>query len=182
MFGWLFKKKVSPTRSAPSTANASRYAMPTVQFDASQVTDEVRADIHATLRAFTQIPAADFDKVYQAALRGVSRGRDLSVIAGALGACDGVDRRAAAAIARHVANRSTAIMNNARQLKLGITHAIWRYSGAPCGGAKQNAAHKRLDGKRFSIAKGILVGKRRTWPGMDAECKCVQSPIIPGLD
>lgn len=182
MLGWLFKKKVSSGQVELSNVSASRRAVPTVQFDPSRITDEVRTDIKATLRTFQQIPSVDFDRVYQAALLGILRGRDLSVIAAALDACDGIDKRTAAAISRHVANRSTALMENARQLKLGITHAIWHYSGAPCGNPRQDAAHKKLDRKRFLIAEGALIGKRRTWPAMDPECKCVQEPVLPGFD
>jgi hypothetical protein len=182
VLGWFFKKKVSPGGVGLSNVGASRRAIPTVQFDSSRITDEVRTDIKATLRTFPQIPDVAFDGIYEAALLGVLRGRDLSVIAAALVACDGIDKRTAAAISIHVANRSTALMENARLLKLGITHAIWHYSGAPCGKPRQDAVHKKLDRKRFLIAEGALIGKRRTWPGMDLECKCVQEAVIPGFD
>lgn len=189
MLEWLFKKKAPPGRVEPSISTPStnlnrapRRAIPTIQFDASRVTDEVRADIDATLRAALRIPAADFERVYQAALLGVSRGRDLFVITEALLACDGMDKGRAAAIARQVGNRATSLMDNERCLSLGITHAIWRYSGAPCGDARLDADHKKLDGKKFSIRTGIPIGKRRTWPGQDEGCKCIQKSIIPGLD
>ena len=185
MFEWLFRKKISPRRVDPLISRdvPSQRVIQTVKFDSSLVADEVKTDIEVTLRAMTDIQSRDFDRMYQAALLSVSRGRDLGDFAGALFTLDdGMTQQRASAISRHVNNRATSLMQNARQLKLGITHAIWRYSGAPCGGARQDAAHRRLDSKRFSISKGMLIGKRRTWPGQDEGCKCTQQPVISGFD
>ena len=184
MFEWLFKKKTAPHRVEPSICvePPSQRVMPTVKFDSSLVTDKTRLDIEATIRTFPDIQSTDFDKVYKAALLSVSRGGDLSSFAGTLMTIDTMTRRRAGEISLRVNSRATALMHSTRQLNSGITHAIWRYSGAPCGNARQDAAHKRLDGKRFSISKGMPIGKRRTWPGQDEGCKCLQQPVIPGFD
>jgi len=195
MFEWLFGKKAAPRRKMPTISGvagpgggASRPAkvlprkeVPTVSFDSSRVTPLVRADLEATLRLIADIPSTDFDRIHRASLESVSRGRDLQVVAQALLTIDGITKKRAGAIARLVNNRATSIMDRQRQLGLGMKQGIWRYSGASCSDADDDV-HSRLDGKKYSLEKGMAVGKHRVWPGMQEECKCGSSPIIPGFD
>lgn len=170
MFGWL-KKKPSPHK-----------VMPTVSFDSRRVDAEVLKNLEVDIRMLPDIPADDFHAIYDAATISLSRGRDLSVLSVALQAIDGMTKKRAGEIALLLNNRATARMDTRRRLGLGITHAIWRHSGVPCGGTRLDAAHKRLDGKRYSIEKGAAIGQRRTWPGVDEGCKCISAPIIEGFD
>jgi len=169
MFEWLFGRKAAP-----------RHTMPTVSFDSTRVTTEIRADLDATLRLTSDIPASEFARIYQAALDSVSRGRDLAVLAQALLTIEGMTKKRAGAISRLLNNRATSLMDRQRQLGLGIKSAIWRYSGASCADADDDL-HSQLDGKKYSIEKGMAVGKRRVWPGMEEDCKCGSSVIIPGF-
>lgn len=85
-------------------------------------------------------------------------------------------------------SRERALSNRNRQLELGITEAIWLYSGAPCDidprkpRGNQNASHKAANGKRFMIAEGMFLDGKWTWPGHEDGCRCVSRSVIPALD
>lgn len=66
-----------------------------------------------------------------------------------------------------------------KQLSLGIQEGIWRHSHAviiPC------YEHIKLDGRRYKIVEGVLIGGQKTIPGCVWDCLCMWSPIIPGID
>jgi hypothetical protein len=79
------------------------------------------------------------------------------------------------------------VMTKERQESLGINHAIWLYSGAPCDvnpkkpKGRQNASHRAADGKQYEVSKGMHLNGKWTWPGYEDGCKCVSRSIIPGL-
>lgn len=182
MWDWLLKKARAPRREPVRIAEGSGRTIPTVKFDASQVTDAIREGIAQTLRTLPEIAPQHFDAIYEASLLSVSSGRDAFVLSQALLAI-GVSRTRAGQIARLINNRATGQMNVSRQQSLGITHAIWRApGGAPCGDPEMTALHQSLDGKRYEIAKGILVGKRRIYPGTEEGCRCTSTSVIPGLN
>lgn len=193
MFEWLFGKKVAPRRTMPTISLVSkrgtaevgvapRHTMPTISFDPERITAQVRADLESNLRLISDIPTGEFGRVYQAALESVSRGGNLAVLAQALLTVEGMTKKRSGDIARLLNNKASALMNKQRSLSLGIRFAIWRYSNAPCGGPRQDGVHRRLDGKRYSIEKGMAIGKRRVWPGTEEGCKCGSSPVIPGFE
>ena len=193
MFEWLFGKKIAPRRTAPTISRgaeygtpevmaASRQTMPTISFDSKFITGEVRADLESNLRLISDIPTSDFARVYHAALESVSRGGDLALLTQAILTIEGMTKKQAGDIARLLNNKATALINKQRSLRLGIKFAIWRYSNAPCGGPRQDEVHRRLDGKRYSVEKGMAIGKRRVWPGTEEGCKCGSSPVIPGFE
>jgi hypothetical protein len=64
-----------------------------------------------------------------------------------------------------------------RQLKLGITEATWRsmtWGKNPC-------PHLELDGKRYSLERGIKFQGRYIFPGEEDGCQCMGAPIIKGF-
>lgn len=85
-------------------------------------------------------------------------------------------------------SRERALSNQNRQLELGISEAIWLYSGAPCDidpknpQGNQDACHKAANGKRFKISEGMFLDGKWTWPGHENGCRCASRSIIPELD
>ena len=91
-------------------------------------------------------------------------------------------------ITRRLHNKARGKINQERQDSLGITHAIWMYANAPCminprhptaAGVRQDSAHRAADGKRYEIAKGLLVDGKWTWPGVELGCKCASRSVLP---
>ncbi len=163
--------------------------MPTAKFDASRVTDTVKADIRKTVELIEGLDPKYFDQVYDAAVRSVMAGGNLFLLINVLleTNIDGMTRKRAGQIALALNNKTTAVINRERQASLGITEAVWMYSGAPCEiGPKrpsghQDAAHKAANGKRYKIAEGMFLDGKWTWPGSEEGCKCVSRSVVPGL-
>ncbi len=161
--------------------------IPTVKFNPKHVTDEVKADIAATLQAEARL-ASCWQDIYPVAVTSVVDGGNLALLATALRDL-GWEKDEAAELARYVHFRATAIMNRARSLALGITEAEWLYSGAPCHPKRPtkqqvrlDTAHKQAKGKRFLVADGLNINGTRTWPGLERHCKCTSRAVLPGFD
>ena len=165
------------------------YIIPTVKFDSLKVTEAVRADIRKNVELIEGIDPKHFDQVYEAALSSVTAGRNLFLLANALMQMniDGMTKGRAGQIARFLNNIATATINRIDQHSLGITEAIWMYTGAPCGAnpkkpGRQNTAHKAANGKRYKIAEGMLLNGKWTWPGYEDGCRCFSKSVIEGIN
>ena len=178
---------------APARAVEPAYAIPTVKFDPKRVTEAVKADLKNNIKKLKEFDETHFDQIYNAALRSVSRGMDLATLFNAIMELKLPDmtKHRAGEISRSLNFKATALMNRDRQVSLGIKYATWMYSGAPCQmnpkkpsakDIRQDAAHKAADGKRYEVAKGMLLNGRLTMPGRDEGCKCTSRPIIRGFD
>jgi uncharacterized protein with gpF-like domain len=168
------------------------FGIPTVKFDASQVTEAVKADLRKNIILLGDIDKNHFEQVYDAALRSISAGQDLHVLYSALMQMNinGMTKRRAGDIARLLNNKATALMQRVRQETLGITQAKWLYSGAPCKinpkkptdqENQQDAAHRAANGKLFDVSKGMFLDGKWTWPRVEPGCRCVSISVIPGL-
>jgi uncharacterized protein with gpF-like domain len=171
----LFKKRGKTT----SVDQERPDRIPTVQFDQTRVNKIVEHDIKQNIRAFIDINDKYFDLVFKAALQSISSGRDLNVLYQALITVDGMAKSRASAIALELNNKTTALMEDERRVALGITHAVWLYSGAPCG--NHDAEHKAANGAFYRIGEGLFIGGAWTSPGREAGCRCVSKSAIKGF-
>lgn len=172
---------------------SARGRMPTVPFDKKRVTPAVKEHLRwnlADTQELRQLSASDFNRVYRTAVASVERGRDLAMLSKTLQKIAGVPQHRAGEIAHHLHNHATAIMNTDRQQSLGITHAIWMYSGAPCSPhpshataaqKRQDAAHQKANGRQFEISRGLKLNGQWVKPGEAEWCKCSYRSIIPGI-
>ena len=178
---------------APAKAVEQSYAIPTVKFDPKRVTEAVKVDLKKNIRKIKELDESHFDKIYEGALRSISRGRDLATLFNAIMELNlpSMTKQRAGEISRSLNDKATARMNRDRQVSVGIEYATWAYSGAPCyvnrkkpsaKDIRQDAAHKAADGKRYEVAKGMLLNGRLTLPGREEGCKCASRSIILGLD
>jgi hypothetical protein len=173
------KNKIS---SGPS------HGIPTVGFDASRITEPVKADIRRNIMLLEEVDESHFDQLYDAALRSISAGRDLSLLYNALVQMNiqGMTKRRAEEIARLLNNKATALMDRERQQSLGVKSALWLYSGALCEinpkkPTGQDAAHRAANGKPFDVSKGMFLNGKWTWPGVEPGCRCVSKSVVPGF-
>lgn len=162
--------------------------IPTVAFDASAVSDAVKADLRNNILLLEDVEKRHFDQVYEAALRSITAGRDLSILYNALMRLNvaGMTKRRASEIAHVLNNKATALMTRERQEAVGITQAVWLYSGAPCevnpkAPTGQDAAHRAANGKPFDVSKGMFLNGKWTWPGVEPGCRCASKSVVPSL-
>lgn len=153
-------------------------ALPTVKFDPSHVTDFVTVDLRDNVESLNDIAATDRPMLYEAALRAILVGGDLHSLSRVLIGL-GVTKRRAAEISSYLSINATVLMEAEKRKKLGITHAIWRYSGVPCG--EHDLAHKAADGKQFPVTKGLYIGNRFTLPGRNWGCQCISTSVLTGF-
>jgi len=144
--------------------------------------DIVDATVHANVALIKSIPAQYMEQVEGIVMRGVQTGRDLGQVSQDLQKRLGVTKRRAAFIARDQSNKCTAAFNRARQLELGLTHAIWVHSGherSPRPSHLKASREKQV----YDIRKGWFdpdVGEY-ILPGTLPNCRCVGKPIVKGF-
>lgn len=107
----------------------------------------------------------------------VTAGRDLGSLSTYFQETLGINKKSAGNLSREFANKASSQLNQARQLKLGITLAVWR--SADWHGARCN--HTSLNGRYYSVRRGIKFNGRSIFPGQEAECQCTGFPVIPGF-
>ncbi|WP_443699238.1 hypothetical protein [Pseudomonas sp.] len=117
---WIFSKLMSVIKgdTRPKTANAAPAkgragsAVPTVRFDPKRVTEAVKVDLKNNIKKIKEFDESNFEKVYEASLQSVSRGRDLGVLTAAIMDLKLPDmtKRRAGEIALSLNNKATALM------------------------------------------------------------------------
>lgn len=182
IFSKLFAAIKKPERTTQSTVDLKK-PIPTIKFDPSRVSDAVKADIRKNVELLEGIEPKYFDQIYDAAVRSVEAGRDLYLLTNALMQMDidGMTKRKAGQIAILLNNKATSMMSRERQRSLGITEAIWLYSGRGCEGL-QDSSHAAANGKRYKISEGMFLDGQWTWPGSNEGCRCVSRVVQPEFD
>ena len=164
-----------------------------MKFDPERVTEAVKIDLKNNIKTMKEFDESNFGMIYDAALRSISRGRDVATLFNVIMDLKLPDmtKQRASEISLSLNNKATTRMDRNRQVSSGMKYAIWVYSGAPCHmnpkkpSAKdicRDATHRAADGKRYEVGKGMLLNGRLTMPGREEGCKCISRPIIPELD
>jgi hypothetical protein len=188
----LLQPFTKPTEVKSSYSASGRYAYTmgmAVKFDPSTVTESVKANLRRNIELLDDLEKKHVKQVYEAALRSVLTGRDMATLCTALMKIEGMAQGRAVEITRSLHNKATALINRDRQTSLGITHAIWICSkGGPCmrdpshptaAEVQQDSAHRSANGKKYEIAKGLLVDGKWTWPGFEEGCSCMSRSVMP---
>lgn len=124
------------------------------------------------------IASQHLTRVETLVMQSVAQGRKLDVLTKQLAEAYDVTKRRAALIARDQNNKATATFNRTRRLDLGITHARWKHSAA---GKVPRPSHVKANGEIYEIAKGMYLDGKWTWPGHEINCRCFDTPVIPGF-
>lgn len=116
---------------APAEAMEPAYTIPTVKFDPKRVTEAVKADLKDNIKQIKEFNESNFDKIYGAALRAISGGRDLAILFNAVMELNlpHMTKQRAREISLSLNNKATALMNCDQQVSIGVKYAIWVYSG-----------------------------------------------------
>jgi SPP1 gp7 family putative phage head morphogenesis protein len=150
-----------------------------VEFDLSAgQRNTLQAVVNENVSLIRSIASEHMTQVQGIVMRGVSEGRNLSVISKGLQEQFGVTSRRATLIARDQANKATSVLEKQRQQELGVTQAIWKHSTA---GKHPRPSHVAANGKKYDVAKGMYLDGVWTWPGREINCRCYCRSIIPGI-
>jgi len=190
---WL-RRLLQPLPPEAKGGNSqSSQAMPTVKFDSSTVSENVKTDLLRNIELLDDVEKIHVKPIYELALRSIVTGGDLHLF------CTGLmnmniermTKGRAAEIGRALSNKAKAVINRERQAVLGITHATWMYANAPCmkdprhptdAEVQQDSAHRSANGKKFEVGKGLFLDGKWTWPGVEEGCKCSSRVVLPGLE
>jgi SPP1 gp7 family putative phage head morphogenesis protein len=140
--------------------------------------DVLRATMNEQVGLIRSIAQQHLTEVQGLVMRSVAKGGDLAELSAELKARYGVTRRRAALIARDQNSKATATITRVRQEGLGITEAVWKHSHA---GKTPRPSHVAADGQTYNIKEGMLIDGKRTWPGVEINCRCFSKPILPKL-
>lgn len=142
------------------------------------VNDVFQATVGEQIGLIRSIASEHLSDVQGMLMRSVQTGRDLGQMTEDLQKRYGITKRRAALIARDQNAKSTATITRARQQELGITEAEWMHSA---GGKHPRPSHVAANGKRYDVAKGMLIDGEWIWPGQLINCRCVSKAIVPGF-
>lgn len=142
------------------------------------VNDVFQATIGEQVGLIKSIASEHLADVQGMLMRSVQTGRDLGQMTKDLEARFGITKRRAALIARDQNNKATATITRVRQQELGITEAEWMHSA---GGKHPRPSHVAANGKRYEVAKGMLIDGEWIRPGELINCRCVSKAIVPGF-
>jgi hypothetical protein len=178
-----------PSAEALPQKKPSHLTIPTVKFDISNITGKVKADIRKNVERIEWVDRKHFDEIYEVALQSVSEGGNLSTLFNGLMLmkANGMTRKKATQITHMIHKRATAIITREQQIKLGVTDAKWKYSGAPCDNNprsttdQQNSCHASADNQHYKVSEGMFLDGKWTWPGYEDGCKCYSQSIIVGF-
>ena len=142
--------------------------------------DIMHATVSANVALIKSIPSQYLTQVEGVVMRSVQQGRDLATLTTQLQKQFGVTRKRAELIAKDQNNKFTSAITRARQLELGIDTAVWMHSHA---GKKPRPAHVAMNGKPYSVKKGMWDKDEKAWihPGFLVNCRCYSRSVIKGF-
>ena len=184
LFGRFLKGKSESGGTTEHPPQASSSGIPVVKGDFSRVTDAVKADLWQAIVQTEDIPAKSAEFVYEVALRTAVSGNlyEMAEVLKSLG----VQKQRATELCRWLPRRAKSLITRDERIKLGLTEAIWVYSGAPCmanpsdGESKsRDEAHRLANGQKFNVADGLTLNGKNTWPGYEQDCKCSSKSVLP---
>lgn len=140
--------------------------------------DAFQASLAENVGLIRSIPARYFEQVEGIVMRSYAAGRDLGTMVKDLRTLYPKAADRAVLIARDQSNKANATVQQARQIELGITEAIWMHSHA---GKEPRPTHVAMNGKRYQVDKGMWDKDVQAWilPGQLINCRCVGRSVLP---
>jgi SPP1 gp7 family putative phage head morphogenesis protein len=140
--------------------------------------DAFEASLAENVGLIKSIPSQYLQEVEGIVMRNYAAGRDLKSMAAEIRARYHVAANRAVLISRDQSNKSSAVVQRARQQELGITQAIWMHSHA---GRTPRPTHVAMNGKRYDVSKGMWDSavQKFIWPGELISCRCQGRSVLP---
>jgi SPP1 gp7 family putative phage head morphogenesis protein len=140
--------------------------------------DAFEASLAENVGLIKSIPAQYLQEVEGIVMRNYAAGRDLKSMAAEIRARYHVAANRAVLISRDQANKSSAVVQRARQLEIGIKKSIWMHSHA---GKEPRRSHVAMNGKIYEVDKGMYDPdvKAFIFPGQLINCRCQSRSVLP---
>lgn len=152
----------------------------TVKFTATKASREAYKAVAAQqVNLIKSIPQQFLKDVEQQVWSSVMAGSDMATLSRGIKKKYKIANKRAALIARDQNHKAMAVIENVRRMELGLTHAIWKHSGA---GKEPRPSHVAASGVKYDLKKGLYLEGKWTYPGMEINCRCTSITVIPGLE
>lgn len=140
--------------------------------------DAFEASLAENVGLIRSIPAKYLQEVEGIVMRNYTSGRNVRAMAEEIRGRYKVASNRAWLIARDQSNKSSAVVQRARQLELGIKQSIWMHSHA---GRTPRPTHVAMDGKRYDVSIGMWDSavQKYVFPGEEINCRCQGRSVLP---
>lgn len=178
-----FAQAVS-ARSDAQLKSILRRAGISVKFNRDRATGDVfSAAVNENVSLIKSIPQKYLTDVEGMVMRSIQKGGDLGTLTGELQKAYGITFRRAAFIAKDQNAKASAMLTRVRQVKLGITRAIWVHSA---GGKTPRPTHIAAGARKQEYDTSVgwydPHEEKYIFPGELPNCRCVSKPIIVGFE
>lgn len=167
------------TRVAHITDNALMSALAAAGISATfketrAIKDILNASVEENTSLIESIQEQYHTRIEGIVMRGYSMGSSLDVIRKEMKKAQAITERRAGTIAGDQISKINSMVQSARLLEVGITHATWFHShkGVP------RPDHLAADGRVYEIAEGCLISGEYLQPGQLINCRCVGRGIL----
>lgn len=151
------RKLARPTEFKPSAASMKVY----------------QAVIPDKIALIDRLPSRYHQEAQQAVWSAVMRGYDAVGLARELHDRFGIAEDRARLLAATQCKMARSVIENAQNIEMGITEAVWRFDREHCC----VPIHQALHGRKYPLARGADLEGKRTWPSGDPGCTCTSSAI-----
>ena len=186
----LLRTLFSKDSSKAATPAPARPGLPVVRGDHHPLSPVICAWLDAQVAAVEGVQPANLAQLQAQARRSIQMGGDAAALSRVLRDAGGLPAKVASLAAQDLILRTRPRVERERQLALEIERATWLHSGAPCmvdpkhptdDDRRQDAAHRQANGAVYSLAQGLVIDGRPTWPGFDRGCRCIARVQLPTL-
>lgn len=174
-FGRRVKAHVARSQKSALQTLASPISIGFSRGNASE--DVLTAIVAENVSLIRSLASQYLTQVVSDVMQSVQNGRDLKTLAQTLNHRYAVSRRRAQTIARDQNNKATESLARANDREAGVQHGIWIH--VP-GRLSSRDTHKRFDGKKFDLSKGLYDADegRYVLPAECINCNCTYRPIF----
>ncbi len=120
-----------------------------------------------------RLPSKYHQEAQRAVWSAVMRGYDVVGLARELEDRFGIAPERARLVAAAQCKMARSVIENAQNIEMGITEAVWRYDREHCG----VPIHQALHGRKYPLARGADLEGKRTWPSGEPGCTCTSSAV-----
>jgi hypothetical protein len=161
------------TRRALLLGPLRKFAKPTPFKPTAASLKVYQALIPEKVALIDRLPSKYRKEAQEVVWKAVMNGYDSAGLARELQDRFGILPERAELVATSQCKMARSVIENAQQIELGITEAVWRHDKERCA----IQSHRAFDGKRYALTRGVSMEGKRVWPSSEPQCFCGSSAI-----